>query len=85
MFSPDTKNTLVSADIFFPPLKTEGALPLINRQINQHLIPRQSHQTLVDYIYTNKGKSNDDLLRQWMREISQEGNNFANNGHESLG
>jgi len=51
VFLPNTKTTIVSADIFFPPLKTEGASPLIHRQINQHLIPWQ--QTLVDYTYTH--------------------------------
>jgi hypothetical protein len=30
VFLPDTKKTIVSADIFFPPLKIEGALPLIS-------------------------------------------------------
>jgi len=84
VFLPDTKKTIVSADIFFPPLRIEGASPLIHHQVNKHIIPLQSQQMLVDYTYTNKRKSTDDLLRQWMRENLQEANNLANNGHESI-
>jgi len=81
VFLPDTNKTIVSADIFFPPLKIEGASPLIYRRVNQHLIPSQ---TSLDYIYTNKEKSKDDLLRQWMRENPEEDNNLFDNGHDSI-
>jgi len=74
VFLPDTKKTIVSADIFFQPVKTEGASPFFHRQISQHLIPLQSQQSSVDYTYTNDGESYDNLLRQWMRENPQEAN-----------
>jgi len=81
---PDTKKTTVSADIFFPPLNTEGASPFIHHLINQHLIPLQSQQTSIDYTFTNKGKSTDDLLRKLMRENPQEADDLADDGHESI-
>jgi hypothetical protein len=71
VFLPDTKKTIVSADIFLPPSKIEGALPLISRS-TQHLSPLQ---TSLDYSYSNKGISSDNLTRQWMRENPQEANN----------
>jgi len=84
VFWPNRKKTVVLADIIFPPLKIRGASPLIHHQVNQHLIPLQSQQTSVHYTYTNNGKSNDDLLNQWMKENPQEPNDIADNGHESI-
>jgi len=84
---PDTKKTIVSADIFFPPLKTEGATPMINRRIDQILPPLQGNtpSTSVDYTYNNKGKIRDDMWRQWMDENPQEANDLVDNGHEIIG
>jgi hypothetical protein len=84
VFLPDTKKSIVSADIFFPPLRREGASPLIHRPISQHLTPLLFQQTSIDYTYIIMGESRDGLRRQWMRENPQEGNNLADNGHESI-
>jgi hypothetical protein len=84
VFLPDTTKTILLADIFFPPLKTEGASPLIHHHISQHLSPLRSQQTSLDYSYTNQGESSDNLLSQWMRENHQEANNVCDNGHESI-
>jgi len=81
-FLPDTKTTIVLADC--PSLMIELASPCIHPQINQHLIPFRSQETSVGYTYTNRGKSSDELLRQWMREHLQEANNLADNGHTSM-
>jgi len=63
---PDTKKTIVSADIFFPPLKIEGATPMINRQIDQILTPLQSTtpSTSIEYTYYNKGRTSNSMWRQ---------------------
>jgi len=84
VFLPDTKKTIVSADIFFPPLKIEGATPMINRRIDQILTPLQSNtpSTSVEYTYSNKGKTSDNMWRQWMDENRQEANDLVDNGHE---
>jgi len=81
VFLPDTKKTIVSANIFFPPLKIEGASPLV---YCQPLTSLKSIQTSIDYIYTNKGESLDDLLRQWMEENPQEANDQFDNGHPTI-
>ena len=82
MFLPDTKKTIVSADIFFPPLQIEGALPQRKKSIHQHQTP--SSQTSLEYIYTNKDKGTDDLWRQWMQENPQDANNMFDNGHPTI-
>jgi len=86
VFLPDTKKTIVSADTFFPPLKIEGATPTINRRIDQLLTPLQSNtpSTSVEYNYNNKGKTSDDMWRQWMDENPREANNLIDNGHEII-
>jgi hypothetical protein len=61
VFLPDTKKTIVSADIFFPPLQTEGVMPQIYLKITQSRISL-SAITSLDYTYTNKGQSSDDLV-----------------------
>jgi len=43
VFLPDTKKTLVSADTFFPPVKLEGVMPMINHPIDQILTPLQNN------------------------------------------
>ena len=77
VFLPGTKKTIVSADTFFPPLKIEGATPTIKRRIDQILIPFQSNtpSTSVEYTYNNKGRTSDDMWRQWMDENPQHANN----------
>jgi len=84
VFLPDTKKTIVSADTFFPPLKIEGATPTISRRIDQILTPLQNNtpSTSVEYTYNNKGKTSDDMWRQWMDENPQVANNLVDNGHE---
>jgi len=84
VFSPDTKKTIVSADIFFPPLKIEGASPKINRRSNQILTFLQINtlSTSVEYTYNNKGKTSDNMWCQWMEENPQEANDLVDNGHE---
>jgi hypothetical protein len=79
MFLPDTIQTIVSADIFSPPLEIEGASPQKRKSIYQHQIP--SSQTSVEYIYTNKDKGSDDLWRQWIRENPQEANDMFDKHH----
>jgi hypothetical protein len=76
---PNTKKTIVSAAIFFPPLEIEGASPQRKKSIHQHQIP--SSQTSLSYIYTNKDKGSDDLWRQWIKENPQEANNMFYNHH----
>jgi len=61
VFLPDTKRTIVSADIFFPPFKIEGVSPQRKKSIHQHQIP--SSQTSVEYTYTNTCEGTDDLWR----------------------
>jgi len=80
VFLPDTKKTLVSADIFFPSLEIEGASPQKRQSIHQHQIA--TSQTSVEYIYTNKHTGSDDLWRQWMKENLQEANNMFDNHHQ---
>jgi len=82
VFLPDTKKTIVSADIFFPPLQMEVALPQRKKSIHQHQTP--SSQTSLDYIYTNKDKGTDVLWRQWMRENPQDADNMFDNGHPTI-
>jgi len=55
VFLPDTKMTIVSADVIFPPLKIEGATPMTNCRIDQFLTPLQSNtpSTFVEYTYNN--------------------------------
>jgi len=86
VFLPDTKKTIVSADTFFPPRKIEGATPMINRRIDQILTPlnNSTTSTSVEYTYNNKGKTSDDMWRQWMDENRQEANNLVDNGHEII-
>jgi len=83
LFIPDTKKTIVSADIIFPPLKIQGASHIIHRRINQYLIPLQSQEMCIDYTYTNKGTSSDAFSKQCMRQNPQEANNLADNGLKS--
>jgi len=86
VFLPDTKKTIVSADTFFPPLKIEGATPTINCRIDQILNPLQSNtsSTSVEYTYNNKGKTSDDMWRQWMDENPPRANDLVDNGHEII-
>jgi len=86
VFLSDTKKTIVSADTFFPPLKIEGATPTINRRIDQVLTPLQRNTPLtsVEYTYNNKGKTSDDMWRQWMDENPQRANDLVDNGHEII-
>ena len=86
VFLPDTKKTIVSADIFFPPLKIEGAMPMINLRIDQILTPLQRHtpSTSVEYTYNNKGKRSDSMWQQWMDENHQEANDLVDNGHPTI-
>jgi hypothetical protein len=77
VFLPDTKNTIVLADIFFPPFEIEGASPQKRKSIHQHQTP--SSHTSVEYIYTNQDEGSDDLWRQWMKENPQEANNMFDN------
>jgi len=86
VFLPDTKRTIVSAVTFVPPLKIEGATPMINRRIDQILTPLQSNtpSTSIEYTYNNKGRTSDDMWRQWMDENRQEANNIVDNGHEII-
>jgi len=86
VFLPDTKKTIASADIFFPPLKIEGAMLLKNRRINQILISLQSNtpSTSVEYTYNNKGKTSDSMWHQWMDENPQEANDLVDNGHPTI-
>ena len=83
---PDTKKTIVSADILFPPLKIEGAMPMINLRIDQILTPlqRNTPSTSVEYTYNNKGKRSDSMWRQWMDENHQEANDLVDNGHPTI-
>jgi len=78
VFLPDMKKTIVSADIFFPSFQIEGATPSI---YCQPVVSSESKQTSLDYTYTNKGESSDDLWRKWMRDNPQEGNDLFNNHH----
>jgi len=82
VFLPDTKKTIVSADIFFPPLQIEGASPQQTKSIHQQQTP--STQMTLDYTYTNGGEGRDDLWRQWMRENPQEADNMFDNGHPTV-
>ena len=86
VFLPDTKKTIVSADTVFPPLKIEGATPIINRRIDQILTPLHSNtpSTSVEYTYNDKGKTSDDMWHQWMDENRQEANDLVNNGHKTI-
>jgi len=86
MFSPDTKKIIVSADIFFPPLKIEGATPMIKRNINQILTPVQSNTPLTSSEYTcnNKSRTSDSMWRYWMEENPQEANDLVNTGHPTI-
>jgi len=86
VFLPDTNNTIVSADTFFPPLEIEGATPKIDRQSNRILTFLQNHtpSTSVEYTYNNKGKTSDDMWHQWMEENPQEANNLVDNGYEII-
>jgi len=56
---------------------------MINRRIDQNLTPlkRITPSTFVEYTYNNKGKTSDDMWRQWMDEIPQEANDSFDNGH----
>jgi len=84
VFLPDTQKTIVSADTFFPPLKIEGAIPRINRRIDHVLTPLQNNtpSSSVEYTYNDKGKTSDNMWRQWMDENHKEANNLVDNGHE---
>jgi len=86
VFLPDTKKTIVSADTFFPPLEIEGATPTTTLRIDQILTPLQSNtpSTSVEYTYNNKGKTSDNMWRQWMDESAQEANDLVDNGHEII-
>jgi len=74
------------ADIFFPPLKIEGATPMINLRIDQFHTPLQSYtpSTSIEYTYNNKGKTSDSMWRQWMDENLEEANNLIDNGHPTV-
>jgi hypothetical protein len=65
-FIPNTKYTIVLADIVFTSLKTDGASPLIHHQIHQFLTSLQSKQTTLEYTYTNQEQTSDDFWRYWM-------------------
>jgi hypothetical protein len=41
----------------------------------------KSIQTSLDYTYTNKGESLDDLWRKWMRDNPQQANDLFHNNH----
>jgi len=86
VFLPDTKKTIVSADTFFRPLKIEGATPTIKHRIDQILTPLQSNtpSTSVEYTYNNKGKTWDDMWRQWIDENLQRANDLIDNGYEII-
>jgi len=83
---PDTNKTIVAAAIFFPPLKTEGAMPMINSRIDQILTPLQSNtpSTFFEYTYTNRGRTSDSMWHQWMDENPQEANHLVDNGHPTI-
>jgi hypothetical protein len=83
VFLHNTKKTKVLADIFFCPLKREGASPLRLCHAKDFLTPL-SHSISLDYTYTNKGESSDNLWRQWMRENPQEANEQFDNGHPTI-
>jgi hypothetical protein len=72
--------TIVSADIVFPPVKIQGASPMISRSI-QHLSPFQAS---LQHSYTKKGKSSHNLIREWMRENPQEAKDLFDDGYESI-
>jgi hypothetical protein len=82
VFLPDTKKTIVSPEIFFPPFEIEGASPQKRKSIHQHLTP--SSQTSVEYIYINNDKGKDDLWRQWIRENPREANNMFDKHHPTI-
>jgi hypothetical protein len=82
VFLPATKKTIVSADIFFPPLEIEGALPLRKKLIHQHQTPYS--QTSLSYTGTCKDNGTDGLWREWMRENPQVANNMFNTGHLTI-
>ena len=70
-------------DIFFPPLNTEGAMPIKSRSINHFLTHLQSNTPLtsVEYTYSNKCKMSDAYWREWMDENPNEANNQLEDGH----
>jgi len=76
VFLPDTKKTILSADIFFPPVEIEGATPMINCRIDQILNPLQSNtpSTSGQYSNNNKDKTSDDMWRQWIDKNPQRAN-----------
>ena len=82
VFLPDRKKTIVSADIFFPPLQLEGGSPQRKKLIHQHRTP--SPQTSLDYTYTNRSEGTHDLWRQWMRENPQVANHMFNTGYPTI-
>ena len=86
VFSPDTKKIIVSADIFFPPLKSEGVMPMINRRIDQILTPLPSNTRLtsVEYTYNDNGKTSDSMCRDLMDKNPQEANDLVDNGHPTI-
>jgi len=59
---------------------------MIKRRIDQILTPLQSNtpSTSVEYTYNNKGKTSDNMWRQWMDENPQEANDLVDNGHETI-
>jgi hypothetical protein len=84
VFLPNMKKTILSADIFWPPLEAEGTSPLIHCRIIQYLIPLKFQNSPINYTYSNKAKSRDDVLRQWLKENPQEANNIADNRYSSI-
>jgi hypothetical protein len=82
VFLPDTKKTIVSGAIFFPPFEKEGASPQRKKSIHQHQTP--SSETSLSDTYTNKDTETDDLWRQWMKENPQVANNIFDNGHSTI-
>jgi len=82
VFLPNTKKTIVSPDISFPPLQIEGVTPQRKKSIHQHQTP--SSQTSLDYTYTNKGEGTDDLWRQWMKENPQQAIKMFDTGHPTI-
>jgi len=59
---------------------------MIKRRIDQILTPLQriTPSTSVEYTYNNKGKTSDDMWRQWMDENPQRANDLVDNGHEII-
>jgi len=86
VFLPDTKLTIGSADIFFPPLKSQGATPMINQRIDCFLTPLGSTtpSTSVEYTYTHNVKTSHSMWREWMDKNPQEADDMCDNGHPTI-